>query len=168
MELASPSRPAAPPPWPRALARGLPGGSREVFPEKASARARRGAPLVISAAVSAAAQRCRQQRRSVSLSQPLPPTRKGKKRRPWPTNLPGANLKLLSKYGDLDAAAIAGDVETAAAIFEEIRPQVPENLMRLTFNTVIKACANAADLIEAERWYGRLLAAGLLPNKAGE
>lgn len=35
----------------------------------------------------------------------------------------------------------------------------------MAFNTVIKACAKAADLETAEAYYARLLEEGLVPNK---
>ena len=45
------------------------------------------------------------------------------------------------------------------------RPRLAAQDQRMAFNTVIKACAKAADLETAEAYYARLLEEGLVPNK---
>eukprot|EP00435_Cladocopium_sp_Y103_P048328 s988_g14.t1 len=77
-------------------------------------------------------------------------------------------------WDQLNHAAELGDVARTKEIFwdmwhgtntEERQSWLPGSDQRRAYNTVLKACANAADLAAAEEWYEILLAKGLVPNK---
>ncbi|CAE8632068.1 unnamed protein product, partial [Polarella glacialis] len=72
--------------------------------------------------------------------------------------------RLPKGFADLNAAA-AGNVVVAERVASTIGPSVPAKYRRMFYNTIIKACANAANPERANHWFQTLLAEGLEPNQ---
>ncbi|CAE8620541.1 unnamed protein product, partial [Polarella glacialis] len=73
--------------------------------------------------------------------------------------------RLPKGFADLNAAAEAGNVVVAERVASTIGPSVPAKYRRMFYNTIIKACANAANPERANHWFQTLLAEGLEPNQ---
>eukprot|EP00933_Yihiella_yeosuensis_P050464 TRINITY_DN4824_c0_g2_i1.p1 TRINITY_DN4824_c0_g2~~TRINITY_DN4824_c0_g2_i1.p1 ORF type:complete len:546 (+),score=75.49 TRINITY_DN4824_c0_g2_i1:143-1780(+) len=73
------------------------------------------------------------------------------------------------KFSDINEFAEVGDIQSAEHLFNEIESDFQRGpwsrKKRMLFNTMIKACANAAEPSRAESWYEKLLADGITPNK---